>query len=151
MHYGHIGPFQNTSWYVSPLFDFWKSLPSFDGVWAQSVLAMKFLNFDLQTAVEKQLLQLNKMDKFRNNAYKNTRIYKEKTKIWHDKHISRCKFMVGQKVLLYNSRFLLFPRKLRSRSSGPFQVTQIYPHRAVEIHDDKITFQKLMQTIIKVK
>jgi len=45
---------------------------------------MKMLNFDLQTAGEKRLLQINEMKEFRNNAYENARIYKERTKKWHD-------------------------------------------------------------------
>ena len=42
--------------------------------------AMKLLNFDLQTAGEKRLLQLNEMKEFHSNAYENARIYKEWTK-----------------------------------------------------------------------
>lgn len=61
------------------------------------------LNFDLQTAGEKWLLQLNEIDEFHNNAYENALIYIERTKIWHDKHISRGESVMGQKVL-YNSR-----------------------------------------------
>ena len=36
-------------------------------------------------------------------------------------------------VLLFNSRLRLFPGKLKSRWSGPFQVKQVYPHGAVEL------------------
>ena len=36
-------------------------------------------------------------------------------------------------VLLFNSRLRLFPRKLKSRWSGPFRVKQIFPHGAVEL------------------
>ena len=32
------------------------------------------------------MLQLNELDKFCHNAYESSRIYKEKTKAWHDKH-----------------------------------------------------------------
>ena len=66
--------------------------------------AIKLLNFDMQMAGEKRLLQLNEMKEFCNNAYENTKIYKEKTKRWHDKNIMRRKFEKGQKVLLFNSR-----------------------------------------------
>jgi len=80
------------------------------------------------------LLQLNEMDEFRTNAYENTQIYRKRLRcVWHDKHISRSEFVVGH----YNSRLRLFPRKLRSKWSGSFQVTQVYLHRAVDIHDDK--------------
>ena len=54
------------------------------------------------------MLQLNKMEEFRNNAYENAWIYKEWTKRWHDKHIMLRDFKEGQKVLLFNSRLRLF-------------------------------------------
>lgn len=96
--------------------------------------AMKTLNFDLGATGEKRLLQLNEMDEFRHDAYENARIYKEGTKKWHDQHILQHEFVVGQKVLIYNSRLRLFPRKLRSRWSGPFKVVKVFPHGAVEVH-----------------
>ena len=43
----------------------------------------------------------------------------------------------GQKVLLYNSQLHLFPRKLRSRWSGPFIVKHMYPYRAFDIENPK--------------
>ena len=69
------------------------------------------LNMDSKVSGEKRMLQLTKLDEFRNEAYKNARIYKEKTKAWHEKHIMWKEFEAGQKVLLFNSRLKLFPRK----------------------------------------
>ncbi|GJY70788.1 reverse transcriptase domain-containing protein [Tanacetum coccineum] len=72
----------------------------------------------------------------RNEAYENTRIYKEKTKKWHDSRLRGDKnFAAGDKVLLFNSRFKLHPGKLKSKWSGPFTVKNMYPYRAVEITD----------------
>ena len=82
---------------------------------------------------EHRKLQLQELEEIRNDAYESARIYKEKTKVFHDKMISRKEFKVGQKVLLYHSRFCLFPGKLRSRWIGPFVVTNVFPHGAVEI------------------
>ncbi|KAL5560366.1 hypothetical protein UlMin_036577 [Ulmus minor] len=90
----------------------------------KSYWATKLLNFDLQAAGEKRLLQMNEMEEFRNNAYENAKIYKEKTKKWHDRHIQKRDFEEGQQVLLFNSRLKLFPGKLRSRWSGPFTVNK---------------------------
>ena len=73
------------------------------------------LNTDSKLAGEKRLLQLSELDEFRNEAYENARIYKEKTKAWHDNHIARKEFEVGQQVLLFNSRLKLFLGKLKSR------------------------------------
>ena len=76
--------------------------------------ATRQLNMDSTLAGEKRLLQLSELDEFRNEAYENARIYKEKTKAWHDKHITRKEFTAGQQVLLFNSRLKLFPGKLKS-------------------------------------
>lgn len=57
---------------------------------------MKQLNMDLQAAGEKQFLQINEMDEFCNEAYENAKIYKERTKVWHDKHFSQKEFFPSQ-------------------------------------------------------
>ena len=44
---------------------------------------------DSKMVDEKSMLQLNELEEFRNEAYENAKIYKEKTKAWHDKHIAR--------------------------------------------------------------
>ena len=93
--------------------------------------ALKKMNFDMEAAGKKRLLQLNEMDELRFDAYENARIYKEKTKQWHDKKIVRRHFEPGQQVLLYNSHLRLFPGKLKSKWSGPFTILQVYPHGAV--------------------
>ncbi|CAN6547022.1 unnamed protein product [Malus baccata var. baccata] len=95
--------------------------------------AIKRLNFEYQAAGEKRKLQLNELEEWRNEAYENAKIYKERTKKFHDKAIIRKEFVPGQKVLLYNSRLCLFPGKLRSKWIGPFEVTQVMPHGAIEI------------------
>ena len=75
--------------------------------------AIKKKNFDFQAVKEKRLLQLNELEELRNEAHDNARIYKDKTKKWHDQKIMRKEFRVGDKVLLYNSRLKLFPGKLK--------------------------------------
>ena len=68
-----------------------------------------------------------------NDSYENAKIYKEKTKRWHDKHLLRKEFKVGDKVLIFNSRLKLFPNKLRSRWSRPITVTSITPYGAIGV------------------
>ncbi|GJU67349.1 reverse transcriptase domain-containing protein [Tanacetum coccineum] len=71
-----------------------------------------------------------------NGAYENTRIYKEKTKKWHDSKIRGDKdFKVRDKVLLFNSKFKMHPEKLKSKWSGPNIVKTVYPFGTVEIID----------------
>ena len=65
--------------------------------------ATRMLNMDIKVAREKRMLQLSELDEFCNEAYENARIYKEKMKSWHDKHIVRKEFKAGQRVLLFNS------------------------------------------------
>ena len=58
---------------------------------------------DSKMADKKHILQLSELEEFHNEAYQNAKIYKEKMKAWHDKHIVRKKFEQGQRVLLFNS------------------------------------------------
>ena len=58
----------------------------------------------------------------------NSKFYKEKTKKFHDILIAKKDFVVGQKVLLYNSRLELMSGKLRSKWIGPFVVTNVFPY-----------------------
>ncbi|KAJ9128500.1 hypothetical protein P3X46_034947, partial [Hevea brasiliensis] len=95
--------------------------------------AIRAINFDLQAAGHKRLLQLDELEELRLDAYENARIYKERTKKWHDKHIKKKDFKEGDLVLLFNSRLKFFPGKLKSRWSGPFKVVKVFPHGAVEI------------------
>ncbi|GMI75638.1 hypothetical protein HRI_001233100 [Hibiscus trionum] len=82
-------------------------------------------------------------------AYDNAKIYKDKTKKWYDKKLLPRQFCPGQLVLLFNSRLKLFPGKLKSRWSGPFQVVQVFPHGAITIrslkdgHKFKVNGQRL--------
>ncbi|CAN6543394.1 unnamed protein product [Malus baccata var. baccata] len=73
--------------------------------------AVKTFNMDLAAAGLRRKLQLCELDEIRNEAYENAQIYKEKTKAFHDKMI----------------------RKLRSKWVGPFIVTNVFPHGAVQI------------------
>jgi hypothetical protein len=99
--------------------------------------AIKELNLDYSLSSEKRMLQMQELDELRIEAYENAKIYKERTKKWHDAHIHRKEFKVGDKLLLFDSRLKLFPGKLRSRWSIPFMVTHVYPFGVVEITSDK--------------
>ncbi|CAL2256334.1 unnamed protein product [Prunus armeniaca] len=99
--------------------------------------AIKAFNFDMKAAGEKRRLQLNELEELRHEAYENAKLYKEKTKQYHDKKIFRKTFEKEQKVLLFNSRLKLFPGKLRSRCIGPFVITNVFDHGVVEIQNIK--------------
>ncbi|CAN6579338.1 unnamed protein product [Malus baccata var. baccata] len=99
--------------------------------------AVRKFNMDVDEAGLHRKLQLNELEEIRNEAYENARLYKEKTKAFHDKMIRTKSFVVGQKVLLFNSRLRLFPGKLRSRWIGPFVITDVFPHGAVQVRSFK--------------
>ena len=99
--------------------------------------AMRQPNINMHVAKEKRLLQLNEMDEFLDDFFENARIFKERTKAWHDKYIMRREFHPGQKVLLYNLRLRLFPTNLKTQWSGPFIVVKVLSNRAVELSNDK--------------
>ena len=102
----------------------------------KSMWAIKKLNFDFKMAKEERLLQLNELEELRNEAYDNARIYKDKTKKWHDQRILRKEFRAGDQVLLFNSRLKLFPGKLKSKWSGPYTVVSSTTFGAVTLRDN---------------
>jgi len=71
-------------------------------------------------------------------TYESSTLYKEKMKQWHDAKILQREFKVGDFVLLYNSRFKLFPGKLKSKWSGPFKVTRAFTNGAIEVEGKDI-------------
>nr|GEU84849.1 reverse transcriptase domain-containing protein [Tanacetum cinerariifolium] len=78
--------------------------------------ALKHANFDLKTA--------------------------ERTKNLHDDKIKNRIFNVGDQVLLFNSRLKIFSGKLKSRWSGPFTISEIYPYGTAKlIHPDGCNFK----------
>ncbi|XP_073121842.1 uncharacterized protein [Henckelia pumila] len=90
--------------------------------------AIKNFNMQMDESSEHRKLQLQELKEIRNDAYASSKIYKDKTKAFHDKMISRRNFEVG---------------KLRSRWNGPFLVTNVFPHDGVGIQslDTSKTFK----------
>ena len=92
---------------------------------------------DLQLAGIKRQIQLAELDEWREKAYHSSKLYKERTKRWHDKRIKIKQFKAGDKVLLFNSRVgLLGHGKLRSKWEGPFLVSNAADHGAITLQDD---------------
>ncbi|GJS21042.1 reverse transcriptase domain-containing protein [Tanacetum coccineum] len=103
--------------------------------------ALKHANFDLNTAGDHRKLQLNELSELRDQAYENSLIYKEKTKKLHDSKIKNRIFNVGDQVLLFNSP-IRFSRKLKSRWSDPFTITEVYPYGTAKLsHADGSNFK----------
>nr|GEV70167.1 reverse transcriptase domain-containing protein [Tanacetum cinerariifolium] len=95
--------------------------------------ALKHVNFDLKTAGDHRKLQLNELNELHDQAYENSLIYKEKTKKLHDSKIKNRIFNVGDRVLLFNSRLKILSRKLKTRWSGPFTITKVFPYGTIKL------------------
>ena len=69
--------------------------------------AIKKLNLSLDQARKERLLQLQELQKLRNESYQNAEIYKAKNKAFHDKHINRKLFIFTKRygfiILVLNS------------------------------------------------
>ncbi|GJT60574.1 reverse transcriptase domain-containing protein [Tanacetum coccineum] len=82
--------------------------------------ALKICNPDLITAGEKRMFQLHELDELRHQAYENPRLYKARTKVWHDRKL--------------RTRKEFKQPKLRSRWLGPYVVKHQYPSGYVEVY-----------------
>ena len=51
----------------------------------------------------------------------------------YDLKSEKQEFMVGDFVILDNSRLRWLPGKLKSKWTGPYFITQLFPHGAVEL------------------
>jgi hypothetical protein len=96
--------------------------------------AIKKWNMDLKVARTKRKIQIVKLEEWREKAYHSAKLYKERTKRWHDKRVKTKQFKLGDKVLLFNSRVSLFGRgKLCSKREGPYLVLHVVDHGVVTL------------------
>jgi hypothetical protein len=87
---------------------------------------------DLEATGTKRKIQIAELEEWRENAYHSTKLYKERTKRWHDKQIKIKQFKPVDMVLLFNSRVHLFGHgKLSSKWEGPYLVLHVTDHDAV--------------------
>ena len=107
-------------------------------------------NMDFEAVGTKRKMQLSKLDEWHEKAYHNAKIYKERTKRWHERRIKK-EFVLGDKVLLFNSNVKLFGhRKLRSKWEGPFKVISTSSHGAVTLQNDEGTLFKVNEHHLKI-
>ncbi|CAM8951467.1 unnamed protein product [Rhodiola kirilowii] len=94
--------------------------------------ALKHCNPDLKAAGLDRKLNLCELEELRLEAYEGQTDYKARTKLYHDKFILRRSFEEGQQVV-FSSRQKLMPGKLKYRWTGPFTITKVFNHGAVEL------------------
>nr|GEX96003.1 reverse transcriptase domain-containing protein [Tanacetum cinerariifolium] len=104
-----------------------------DALWAFCTVSKHPSGVLLTSSCDHLKFQLNELNEIRDQAYENSLIYKEKTKRIHDSNIKDRVFNVGDRVLLFNSRLKIFSGKLKTRWSGPFTITQVFPYGIVEL------------------
>nr|CAE04766.3 OSJNBa0079C19.7 [Oryza sativa Japonica Group] len=110
--------------------------------------AIRNWNMDFEGAREWRKLQITELEEWREKAYHNAKIYKERTKRWHDKRIKIKKIKPGDKVLMFNSRVKLFGHgKLHSKWEGPFDVIDTSSHGAITLRDDSGNIFKPLHSI----
>ena len=103
---------------------------------------------DFEATGTKRKMQLFELDEWHEKAYHNAKIYKERTKRWHDRRIKK-DFAPGDKVLL--SRVKLFGHgKLRSKWEGSFKVISTLLHGAVTLQNDEGTLFKVNGHHLKI-
>jgi hypothetical protein len=106
---------------------------------------------DFKAARKKRQMQLSELEEWREKAYHNAKLYKERIKRWHDKRLKNKEFKLGDKVLLFNSRVKLFGHgKLRSKWEEPYKVISTSSHEAVTHQNDKGTLFKVNGQRLKV-
>nr|XP_043633152.1 uncharacterized protein LOC122604328 [Erigeron canadensis] len=89
--------------------------------------ALKQCNMDLIEAGENRMLQ-HELDELRHGAYDNSLLYKERTKVWHDRKLKRKDFKAGDKVFLFLSKFKILG------ICGPFVIKHVYSSGCVELY-----------------
>nr|GEU44997.1 reverse transcriptase domain-containing protein [Tanacetum cinerariifolium] len=92
--------------------------------------ALKHCNFDFTTTGDHRKVQMNELNKLRDQAYENSLIYKEKKKKIHDLKIKNRIFNVGDRVLLFNSRLKIFSGLLDYEDSRAHDFVQ----RSLDLH-----------------
>ncbi|GJS85277.1 reverse transcriptase domain-containing protein [Tanacetum coccineum] len=97
--------------------------------------ALKNCNPDLIAAGEKRMFQLHELDELRHQAYENSRLYKERTKVWHDRKLRmRKEFKQG------NKRRKLHDKTVQGLSSRVF---------TLELHDMPYQINQTVNEIVK--
>ena len=106
---------------------------------------------DVKLAGRNRQEQIAELEEWREKAYHSARLYKERTKRWHDQRIKLKEFKQGDKVLLFNSKVKLFGEgKLRSKRQGPYTVINTLPHGAIPIQDDDSKIFKVKDKRLKI-
>ena len=59
----------------------------------------------------------------------------------NEQKLAKLEFMVGDLVLLVSFWSPCLPGKLKSKWTGPYLITQVFPHGAVELKSEEVRFE----------
>ncbi|XP_074556455.1 uncharacterized protein LOC141812312 [Curcuma longa] len=82
---------------------------------------VKSCNQDKDRDGVERKLQIQELEELRLEAYENSRIYKEKTKAYHDKHILQKEFQVGDKDTTNGKTLKVHGHRLKKFHDGAVQ------------------------------
>ncbi|XP_070023099.1 uncharacterized protein [Nicotiana sylvestris] len=99
----------------------------------KAMWGLKKFNLDWDVSANLRVAHLNELDELWYHAYASSSLYKEKVKYLRDKYIWNKEFKVDNLVLLFNSRLMVFPRKLKSKWSGSFEIVGVTPFGALDL------------------
>ena len=92
---------------------------------------------DFKLAGKNRQKQIAELGEWREKAYHSAKLYKERTKRWHDHRIKLKGFKQGDQVLLFILKVKLFgEEKLCSQWKGPYTVINSSSHGVITIQDD---------------
>ncbi|XP_076952746.1 uncharacterized protein LOC143626579 [Bidens hawaiensis] len=84
----------------------------------------------------RETLESYELEELRDHTYAHSYCYKKQVKELQCRKLKGIEQLkCGDLVLWYNSRLRLFSGKLKSRWSGPFLITEVFPDGTVEIKD----------------
>jgi hypothetical protein len=97
----------------------WQDLSSASWTWVQIPLGDQAVEYGSPISRSEKANSIGWIGWMEGKAYHSSKLYKERMKRWHDKHIKIKHFKAGDKVLLFNSRICLFGHgKLRTKWEG---------------------------------
>lgn len=103
----------------------------------RALWAPKRLNFKHDEAIDAHFIKLHSLDEFQLKEFESSTIYKEKMKRWRHLRILKREFAVGDLIILYNSRMWMFLKKLKSKWSEPFMITEVLANGVIEVENLK--------------
>ena len=111
----------------------------------EAILRIEFEIPSLQIAIEHRLgeadslqdrlTKLEALDETKRIAYLKNYAIQVRRKSYYDSKLKAKIFHIGDLVLLYDSRFFKFPRKLQTHWLGPYEVIDVNPNGSPQLKD----------------